>query len=264
VASSADGKKLVAVPNAGPIFTSTNAGVTWVKWVEHPDSQGWREVACSSDGTKIVTLSDGNGGVKVFNSKNSGKSWGISRPPWYEYVSDVASSSNGKKLIVSTYASMYGDSQSRLWGSADSGTTWTILATKYVPEAGDWFGNMYYPHQYVGVASSTDGKMLVAVTWGDFIYTSADSGATWETRASSQNWRAVASSNDGRRLVAVVQGGRICTSTNRGATWVARASVRDWWAVASSADGKKLVATVWAGKIYTSKNSGVTWVPHAV
>ena len=67
-----------------------------------------------------------------------------------------------------------------------------------------------------------------------------------------RNWIAVASSSDGRRLLAAEQGGQLYTSMDSGITWVPRDSVRNWKSVASSADGAKLIAVEQGGQIYTS------------
>ena len=72
------------------------------------------------------------------------------------------------------------------------------------------------------MASSADGSKLVAAIWGGstpsvfstYIYTSTNSGATWQTNdAPNVTWTAVASSADGNKLVAVVEyvGGGVYT-----------------------------------------------------
>jgi hypothetical protein len=65
------------------------------------------------------------------------------------------------------------------------------------------------------VASSADGTKLVAVANlfpdGGYIYTSADSGATWTQTGTQQDWSSVASSADGTKLVAVANAGYIYT-----------------------------------------------------
>lgn len=117
------------------------------------------------------------------------------------------------------------------------------------------------------IASSADGTKLVAAINGGNIYTSANSGANWTARASSQNWSSIASSSAGTRLVAaagytiynVSATGQIYTSTDSGSNWTARASTLAWSSVASSSDGTKLVASAYGDKIYTSVNSGTNW-----
>ena len=118
-------------------------------------------------------------------------------------------------------------------------------------------------YNWQSVASSSDGTKLVAVVYGGYIYTSADSGSTWTQRTSdaTRNWQSVASSSDGTKLVAVVFNGYIYTSTDSGSTWTQSTSAgsRNWQSVASSSDGTKLVAVVSNGYIYTSTDSGATW-----
>jgi photosystem II stability/assembly factor-like uncharacterized protein len=61
------------------------------------------------------------------------------------------------------------------------------------------------------VASSADGTKLVAVALTGYIYTSADSGATWTQTGAQELWNSVASSADGTKLVAVAYGDYIYT-----------------------------------------------------
>jgi hypothetical protein len=89
----------------------------------------------------------------------------------------------------------------------------------------------------------------------DLIYTSTNSGTTWNARTAPTNqWAGVASSADGTKLVAVDSGygdGLIYVSTDAGATWAAVGPVEYWTAIASSADGSILTATANPGGIYT-------------
>src|SRR6266478_5794550 len=64
---------------------------------------------------------------------------------------------------------------------------------------------------FISVASSADGTMLVAAALSGFIggigqvYTSGDSGATWDmTSAPATNWHTVVSSADGSGLAVAV------------------------------------------------------------
>lgn len=107
-------------------------------------------------------------------------------------------------------------------------------------------------------ASSADGRKLVAVASGGYIWTSGDSGVTWTPHESARQWRAVASSADGVRLVALVSNDRIYTSDDSGATWTQRDIARNWAYVASSSDGTKLAACA-ADGILVSTDAGITW-----
>ncbi len=75
VASSADGTKLVAAVFNDPIYTSTDSGTNWTAGQIAPDfagggsyadtniNWGWRSVACSADGTKLVAVDNPGGGT---------------------------------------------------------------------------------------------------------------------------------------------------------------------------------------------------------
>ena len=82
-------------------------------------------------------------------------------------------------------------------------------------------------HQWQSVASSSDGRKLVAVvgyTSADQIYTSVDSGVSWTPHERSRAWISVASSADGCKLVAVVGYNTDCpiyTSVDSGVSWKA-------------------------------------------
>ncbi len=143
------------------------------------------------------------------------------------------------------------------------------------------------PVPWQAVASSADFTKLIATgNWDIFdpqepwysyhepfpIYTSADSGATWNlTSAPTNYWRAVASSADGTKLAAAAD--VIYISWDSGATWVQTSAPSNHWrAMASSADGTTMVAVAgshWQppytyggdtpGPIYTSSDSGLAW-----
>ena len=78
----------------------------------------------------------------------------------------------------------------------------------------------------MSIASSSDGKKLVAVNLNGYIYTSTDSGATWaeHTEAGKRRWLSITSSSDGTKLAAVVDKGYIYTNkpyeSNYGYLWV--------------------------------------------
>ncbi|MBC7931653.1 MAG: exo-alpha-sialidase [Rubrivivax sp.] len=247
IASSADGTKLVALVEEGPIYTSSDAGLSWIA----RNSAGlrrWSAVASSADGTKLVAAvpannAGGNSSGPIFTSTDSGATW--TQRNVIAQWSAVASSADGTKLVAVVFGG-------RIHTSTDSGVTWTQREVSR-----NWFS----------VASSADGTKLVAVVnngqqQGGRIYTSTDSGATWTPREGSRRWTSATSSADGVKLAAVVGGGMIYTSTDSGVTWTPHESNRPWRSIASSADGTKLIAAVVNGQIYFSSDSGVSWSPH--
>ena len=302
IASSSDGTKLVAAGDY--LFTSTDSGATWSRRLA-AGSRGWKSVASSSDGTKLVAAEDcdSNDGGYIYTSNDSGATWtpqtGSGRREWRA----VASSSDGTKLVAAESDQDFGG---YIYTSSDSGATWTrtsavgrfwssvasssdgtkLVAVDYGVGAG-WYvcpcGGYIYTstdsgatwtkqtstgiHQWVAVASSSDGTKLVAAAGS--IYTSIDSGATWsqQTNAGMRQWCAVASSSDGTKLVALESSphGYIYTSSDSGATWTQQASAgsREWQAIATSSDGIRLVAGGSGSSIYTSVNSGDAWTQQA-
>jgi photosystem II stability/assembly factor-like uncharacterized protein len=242
VASSADGRKLVAVDHGNYIHTSTDSGITWTQ--RGSGGNGWQSVASSADGSKLVAVVLGG---YIYTSTDSGVTW-TQRGSSQNWQS-VASSSDGSKLVAVVLGGY-------IYTSTDSGVTWTQRGSS---------------QNWDAVASSSDGSKLVAIinNFG-YIYTSTDSGVTWTNRGSifglGGSLAAVASSADGSKLVAVGYGGLLYTSTDSGITWTQReSSLGDmgWYSVACSADGSKLVAVVYGGQIYTSKDYGVSWTPCA-
>jgi hypothetical protein len=132
----------------------------------------------------------------------------------------------------------------QLFASTNAGLNWSPL----IGAAGT---------NWQAVATSADGKMVVAVENPGAIYASTDGGVTWDLKASAPpaaQWRAVASSTNGNALVAIASGGRIYSSADAGKSWTARESTRDWTAVASSADGTHLIAGETGGtnQLYTT------------
>jgi len=269
VASSADGTKLVACARtAGPVFVSTNSGITWTPTsliartrAAGPALSGGHLIASSADGSVLVVLDDH---TTIQISRDSGATW-TARAPGTFHVDGVASSADGSKLAVT-------EDSGQILTSTDFGTNWTARATT---------------QHWQDIASSADGSKLVAVTYygdslgdiGGQIYTSTDSGTNWVARAASQYWMSVASSADGTRLVAVNQRdsnfptfpftGAIYTSSDSGTNWAGppleTCRILYWSSVASSTNGQRLVAVAGdslsgcSTPIYTSTNAGATW-----
>jgi len=138
------------------------------------------------------------------------------------------------------------------------------IITRNLPEAniGEYWIQRLGQGAFPAVASSADGAKIVALNYGGYIWTSANSGQNWIASGQTATfyWRTVASSTDGTKLVAGVDGGKFYTSINSGLTWsVSTSPTLSWRTVASSADGSKLVAGAYGGQMYTSSDSGLTW-----
>jgi photosystem II stability/assembly factor-like uncharacterized protein len=193
VASSANGSNVVATTDtAGTgIYTSHDAGITWVSNSVPILAGGSYSVASSADGTKLfAAYSDG----RIYVSTNSGVIWKTNLYlPGSGFIS-LASSADGNKLAVAAHGA-------KIYTSTNCGVTWN---TNSVP-ATNWYS----------IASSADGNKLVAAVQSGKIYTSTNAGATWKTNnVSAKGWDSLASSADGN-LVAV-------TDANSGGIWMTR------------------------------------------
>ena len=171
IASSADGNKLVAAVGVwpgvipylatnGPIFISTNSGVTWQQ--SAAPSEIWSCLASSADGTTLAagTMTDKSqnfplGAGPLYVSTNAGATW-VPTVALTNTWSSIACSADGTKMIAAGRS---------IYTSTDSGVT--------------WISNNLPSSAWASVASSADGSKLVAVSEFGLIYTSTNSGVTW-------------------------------------------------------------------------------------
>ena len=202
----------------------TELDVDAVVTIRGAGAGGWRIAQNEGQEMKAQSL-----GVKV------GDTWTLRGAARAGSWRGVASSTDGKRLVVVAFDDIY--------TSTDSGLTWTRRNTGIE----DWFY----------VASSADGTKLVAAQRPGLIYVSVNSGETWAPAPNSPSayWRAVASSEDGSKLVAAELGGPVYTSVN-GEAWKPAGPSASWWSVASSADGTRLAAAGESG-IYVSTTSAI-------
>lgn len=267
VASAADGTRLIAGNSAGPIYSSADSGAAWLETTA-PVNNAWKSVASSSDGTKVAAGQSGSTG-SIYLSTNAGIDWVKSSAPTGICYS-IACSSDGNVLAaaISTVRN------AAIYVSTNSGGTWMQTSA---PTTNTW----------AGLASSADGKKLVAVSSVDgllgagSIYVSTNSGGTWTLVTNGLSCSAVASSADGSRLFAIVPGssrldqisnGGIYASTNSGRFWTlainpTNYSSTTWESISCSADGCTVVAATQGSappigegdQVYISTDSGNTW-----
>ena len=189
--------------------------------------------------------------------------WQTNNMPHENWLAGAASS-DGTKMVV--MADGFGtDIPGLVYTSTNSGTSW--IQSSNAPSLG-----------WVSVASSADGTKLVAAVNGNnfntgapygYIYTSPDSGVTWNLTSAPQiYWSAVACSADGTKLVVApyqdqfLRPLQIYTSTDSGTNWVPDTNTpsEHWLTVGSSADGTRLAAATASGLLYYSTNSGAAWI----
>ena len=285
VASSASGQKLAAVANnfpglqnpnvgassSGSVWTSADAGATWTARTA-PGDAPWSSIASSADGTKLAAVGVG---TQIWTSDNSGDTWqarDINRA-W----DSVTMSADGSRMAAATLETTNGGNNGRIY---------TLEQTPGRPFGeGGWIERAE-SQMWRSIASSADGRMLVAAAYQDVattqpagVFTSDNYGVTWTRRPTpAVTAYRVTSSADGIRLAMVERFGKIYTSNDSGATWSAGTFEGGFNSVASSADGSVLVvvqangtnpATEPAapagrtGKLLVSTDSGATWTERA-
>jgi len=295
ITSSDTGIRLAAT-SANTIFISNDYGATW--------SQGnatihgmntWGPISITGDGSKLVVIGTYGGsgnGSRIFYSLDFGftwnPAWGTDESNFSSGWSDVASNSDGTKLVAAMW-------NGKIHTSVDSGATWSPKGSStnfwsqislsndgaklialasyggqqsyvYVSEddgvnmtSRTSSGNRYWN----SLAASSDGnKVFITESYGS-VFLSSNFGSTWErtTVSNDRSWQSVTSSSNGNNLAAVVSGGSLYTSTDSGQNWTPRttAGSRYWTAVASNHEGTKIAAVVGGGFIYTSSDSGASW-----
>ena len=191
-AISADGTRMFVASYNGFIYESVNSGASWSQYTS--GTIAFSGLACSADGTKLVSCSTGGNGGYIYVSGAGTPAGGLQK--W----SAVASSADGSNLVATVTGG-------GIYTSANGGATWN---QQNQPNLVAW----------KAVASSSDGSRLAAAYSGSpgYVLTSASSGYTWTTSgATNAQWTAVACSADGSKLVAAASDGNLWTSA-QGAT----------------------------------------------
>lgn len=235
IASSVDGRKMVAVVNNGYIYTSINYGTTWVQQI-NSGSRFWSSVCSSADGTKLVACVNPG---QIYTSTDSGGTW-VARSTTRNWTGLTCSLDGNRVAAAAANVGVF--------VSTDAGVNW--LGTPHLSGVAAW----------TAVASSGNGSNLVATANGLPIYTSPNGGTNWFAHETSRPWTCVASSADGSVLAAgVASSGFIYTSTDFGASWVPGTVAQNWAGLACSADGARMIAVVNGGGVYVSQDTGANW-----
>jgi hypothetical protein len=204
LASSADGQKLAALISSA-LYTSTNSGAAWI--TNSLPSGIWNSVACSADGTRLIV-----GGLEILVSTNSGNGWILTNPV---AASFVASSADGAKCAAIGGQLIYISTNSGMtWAQTSApATNWVALVfsadgSRLAAVAGGshtlqnpvvtgpiytstnggatWTSNNVPVHNWISVASSADGCILVAADAGILSSNVPDAtvgGGIWISRA---------------------------------------------------------------------------------
>lgn len=184
--------KLAAVSTKNGVFTSTDAGETWV---ESPTNMPpFPTSALTIFGNKIIALFGNEGYVTA----DSGKTWNevVSDLPWLAIATDIAYADSA--LYLATEIGFY--------VSTDGGETWVERFNGLPAES------------FVNAVNISNHGIYTGTTQN--IFFSADKGLNWESKNKSVNKvnvRAVTSSGD-RIFTGSLSG--VLASGNNSATWV--------------------------------------------
>ena len=233
---SADGKRLVVggggpfSANAGPVYYSTNRGISWAK--SSSANHNWYAMAASGDGLSVAAADPF--AQQVLISTNGGQSWTTNSPGIPANWSALAASADGRTLIIAA-GGLDAGTNGPLYLSRNGGQLWSEIN----------LGNQYWR----SVAASADGRTLLAAVGGQHsgpIYLSRNAGSSWVALdLPLTNWQQVTVSADGNRMAAISRSGStpVYTSSDAGQSWhpqLLPAAI--WAAIASSADGFQILA----------------------
>jgi hypothetical protein len=135
VACSANGRIVYAVTITGVIWMSTNSGAVWSSVTGSATT-----ISCTADGSQYFpnTVCSGNGTYRaqftsssISVSTNAGTSFSVSIPPPSANLSCLAVSSDCRRFVA-------GVNNGLLYGSANSGATWTPITTTNQVWSGAW------------------------------------------------------------------------------------------------------------------------------
>ena len=236
VAGSADGRKLIAAAYDRGIYTSTDAGTSWISNNVNFPFGLWLGVSSSADGSQLFAVRYAND--LVYHSTNSGAVWLTTTSHLADVVS-VATSADGVIVVGS-------DNNGHVATSTTSGAIWSTNTSIG--------GNVSW------VNASAGAQVLTAVAINRGVFSSTNKGSTWTSNSlpTSVIWRAATSSADGTKLTAVgyYPGSLIYSSLDSGASWISNnAPSLAWQAVASSSDGNAVFAASTNGGIWVRRAS---------
>jgi hypothetical protein len=202
-------------------------------------------------------------GATAYELKIAATPAGLDADPFYDEVEESSNTIDVSEAELSPSTTYYWTARARIGGSWDS--VWSPVYSMNTDSTWPWRQySSAMNDSWSSIASSEDGSRIAAAAAYYGIYTSANSGLTWENSFSTDygGWAGIACSADGRRIAACNTINSVITSSNFGDNW-ANHSLSGYGyyhsALASSADGTRLAIAIDYGKIWLSKDSGATW-----
>lgn len=238
VALNAEGSAAIAVGEKGLFRSSDDGGETW----ENPGNftrQDVNGVALSSNGRTAIAVGENNL-IKVLvrdgKKWKEGGNWNSNQNAWTRNGGEksddfeaAAFASEGRGVVV-----------------GDNGAI--LLSDKPAGSSGFWEPKLDTKGRddFLDVASSRNGEILVAVGRRGIIWGSTDGGERWESRQSKQgnDIEAVALSEDGGVAIAVGRDGTVLVSKDNGKNWTVRNSKTANWLYGVTLNAGKTTAMI--------------------
>ncbi|MCF7865589.1 MAG: hypothetical protein K9M11_03735 [Candidatus Pacebacteria bacterium] len=276
---------LVFCAALGSIFFSTYVYADRFNWVQRVSSvyaDNWTSAVVSDDHAYLFAAH----GSELMRSPDGGATWTtIYSFSSGEFVTDIAVSSNGQRVAVTTSGGAYYDSTSygsglskRLVGdfrttALSSDGTQIIFSSVYTIFYSPNSGNTFSHASGVAEISAYDSVMArnssraYLIASGSCLYVSNDQGASYSS-LSCGGYTHVAASADGSYVLVSSytgdNGARLHLSSDYGATLnvltsAPSLSTAHWTSLSMSGSGSYIVAVSSAGGVYVSIDFGSSW-----
>lgn len=154
VSMSADGTKLVALNNASStqgVWTSTDSGTTWTQRTIAGAAGGWRKVASSSSGSKVLA---GAATGSLWVSNDYGATWSEATSAGSRDWSGLDVSADGSVMVAGVGDGATG----QIYYSNNGGSTWAVMSGS--PTKGWW-----------DLFLTADGTILLGAAASSQLYT---------------------------------------------------------------------------------------------
>lgn len=229
ICCSSDGTKIYASAYSGDVYKSNDSGATWSSCGTLNYYNG--AIGCSSDGSKIIVLSDGEFGSNngyCYTSTDSGANWtqrtGIGSARYKSTLGDGLFVSSDFSVII---ALVYGTNYARI--STDEGVNWSNYGSSI---------------SYYGIFPSVDKSKLLRVLAADNFAISTDSGSSWGSTITIADGMPAGISNNGSTIATGRDyNDKINISVDGGASFETQAgtSNKAWGYVFVAPDGSYII-----------------------
>lgn len=207
--------------SSGGVYTSADAGLSWVKLNMPGGVDYWRGIATSADGKNVATANGSTGAI--FTSNDFGVTW-----------------TNRGQAGTWTTISMSASGAVIFAAQASGGQN--VLST----DGGVSFAPVGASGTYFGIAVAAEGAYLYAAKNTGLVFKSTDSGASWASVGlPAGNWAGLAASANGKYIAVIDLSTRsLYQSSDFGLTWkLNRGVLANGTSVSMSADGKNVFLT---------------------